>query len=937
MSALPALTLDVELLSRGSPHDVASYIREQYRIHPEPVVTKCLLHLTKAEAVPSDISPIWLRIVKDPTALYHALEQKHSTRLRCCAIRRFGLWLRKPHWRSAWAALGAAQGIAQLLATFSVHQVSMFTHAVSANVRGIESPDKIAKRGAVTELLLLLVPELSFIDSGITPRSPGRSIIEQRDLVHHYSALLPACTPEMVYRVLFGQQDVLTLRGNQGHLLREHSQVFLEAMSLPEPPASKWNDQGKHLPSLTLAVILSSIESQEPSRIDRFASRMFNLILSQPQSTQEAMVMGRAQRRARDPAAFEDRMRNAAPQPHSRVDGIIAFFRQLIEHRSLRSSDRKRIMEITVDVLMGHSSHIDAVRMGLWKQAARSWSQSPEDYHPILERLFRLKRLPGRSYTFSCLQYSVPRQQRWQLLKLIYSSSTDNSTDLDNNDQLRSLVSSDPEAKSWPVSVFLALDKTHALCLLERLSSSLPRNRFVSNGGPDSILGYSMAGGYLNFEMVRFEIDPTVDIEDRVRVASLAVEDFKSKALKSSDPGDRQHLASCTLIWATCSRSFDLYIRTVVWLRRYVRDVVVARSIFSEANLHKREAIQLLSGIPLELNKNVTAEQVREHIILANNAIWEWFETLCTSALEPSFIVSDAAGARSLVRPVVIERMRRINELQDHLGLNTEAISTLVWDETIRLLIRIEETCMHPDFRRLHLYNLAGPLSKEFDEQLLTSEGVIVRSVTALAFVEKYYQARDALWTQHRLSLDPAIVKLPAGLPRGIPLHLAPGIWNLDHILPRVPSCLIVEKARGIVFADPQVVLQPMPTDEEVISSMRECHEDYEFALLLLIKTQTGKKQKFEVMLKAWNMQPPSFRPVQQIWLRLRFSGEIMSSIGCSSTTASPILDICPEVVLNSSCRPVRIRAMSQSNGLHRLPFLETEGQSQTQTSNTSF
>ena len=841
MSDAPKPSLDVELLSRGSAAQVVVYLRQQLGFSHEGVVSEALLHLIEIEAVPSDVSRIWLSIAKDPASLFQAIQQRHSDRLRRSAIRRFAVWMRSKAWKAAWEALGSAEGITKLLAEFSVDQVRMFTRWVGSSVRGIDDHHKAEKREAVSELLGLLVPELRSAttseDVGHDQQQRSRDTSEGRDLVNLYALLVPACTSAMVRHVLFSDQQIMKLRGNQGHLLREHAHVFLDSHHLK----SNWIDQEQHLPALLLSVASSSSRQQDPSQVDRFLSQTLELILANFDRASKTTRRGGAETPETEPY-----------EPDENKNPATALFQQLVEHRDLLPDERKHRFEIVLSVLAQHDRHHEAARAGMWRQAARSWSEAPSLFEPILMQLFRLEDLPGRSYTFAELQSSVQRKQRWELLKLIHLARPERSVDLDDDDELRKVVTSDVEGEMWSVSIFLALDKQHALHFMDRLATVLPRDRMILGGLPDSILSYSMRGGCLSFDMVRFEIDPEANSEERIRVATSAVEDCKKQVSRSSDPSDRRHLACCALIWATCSRSLELYTSTVVWLRRYARDVAVARSLFSKSNVHKREAIQLLSGIPIVLDRATTAEQVRGCIVAANHALWEWFETVRTSALEPSFIITDAAGARSLIQPVILERMRRIDQLQEHLGLDTAAVSALVWDDTVQLLIRIEETCMQPDFRRLHFYNLAGPLAKEVDDQLLTSDAVKIRSEAGFSFVEKHFVARDALWKQHRLSLNPAVAKLPQGLPKGLPLHLAPGIWNLDYILPKAPDCFLLRKARDIVFADPEMVLQPLPSDEDALNAIGECREDYEFALLLLIKAQRGKVDKFEVLHQAW-------------------------------------------------------------------------------------
>ncbi|KAI3476544.1 hypothetical protein L1887_61876 [Cichorium endivia] len=219
---------------------------------------------------------------------------------------------------------------------------------------------------------------------------------------------------------------------------------------------------------------------------------------------------------------------------------------------------------------------------------------------------------------------------------------------------------------------------------------------------------------------------------------------------------------------------------------------------------------------------------------------------------EPSFKASDFSGASSIIRPVIIERMRRLERLQARLALDADQVSALVWDDTVSLLIRIEEMCIDPAFRRLELYDIAGPLAKHADGYARSSPGIHVRSIAGLSFVEKLHAARDALWKSHRISFNPSVASLPRGIPQGLPLHVAPAMWSLDDVLPQAAASPLIQTARSIVFADPQTVMQPLPDDEETLDAIGEYHEDWSFALLLLLKAERGQAAKLRLMREAW-------------------------------------------------------------------------------------
>lgn len=811
--------LDIELLSRAAPVNVAEYLREQITTLSEAPVAQSLLHLVALEAVPPDVVRIWLSITKDAHSLSAALQQNSSNLARTSAIQRFGAWFRSKHWRAAWEALGGAPGIAQLFAQLSVSQVNKFTRILGRSVRGKAGQAKTEKRDVVTQLLLLLVPQLETGNDTSPTQHLKAADADNRELAHLYSALLPACTSQMVHKVLFGPQMVMTLSGDQRHLLREHLNVFVQDAAPTLPSKSRWPDQEKHLPALILAV-MHNAQVDDPAKLVCFLTDAFESIFS------------------------KESARISSPTP------VASLCQKLVQRRGLEPSLRMHMFQVILRILSKHTERVGPFAARLHKQALRSWSRAADMFEHILLELFHVSPSHQRQHLFCKLYKHVPPRQRWALLKLMVCPDQHASTnDLDEEQVVQQLLSCRHHLISLRVGVLLALPTPQALRLMGHLAARRLRDRVITVGRADSILGFTTAHGYLNFDMVRFELQRDLVTQERISVATAAVQDVRARVSRSSDAGVREDLARSGLHWAICSRSIELYTSTIVWMRRFVRDVTVARSLFSEGSLHKREAIQLLSGIPEVLDQHVTAVHIRDRIHDANNAIWEWFETVRKSLLEPSFSVQNTAGARLLVRPVVVERMRRIDQLQTHLGLDTNAISELVWDETVDLLIRIEKACMEPDYRRLAMYHIAGPLGTELEPSFFATDALRIRSMAGLSFVEKLFVARDALWKQHRISLNPAVARLPRGIPQGLPLHVAPSIWNLDYILARTPNCFLLNKAREVVFADSHIALQPVAQDDATRDAVKDCHQDYLFSLLLLTKahrSKIGKRQTLE-------------------------------------------------------------------------------------------
>ncbi|GAC74502.1 hypothetical protein PANT_12c00001 [Moesziomyces antarcticus T-34] len=826
--------LDVQLLNRSTDAEVLSYLRDQQFRHTEPAITRALVRLITIEAISPCLSRIWLGIARDPATLCSALEQDHSLTLRYEGIRRFASVLRSKQWRPTWDALGSSQGIAQLLSQFSAKHVSLFTKAIAYNVRGLDDHHKAQKREAVTELLLCLVPSLN------PPSSvrDDRLASDSRDLLDAYATLVSACTPQMVARVLFDTDHILTLRGNQGHLLREHHRVFFQRSITSDVFKSNWIDQKWELVSLVRAIAMPMAACQDVDLLSAFFLQALDMSKQMPSEWTHPE---------------RSRMRR---KPYYHPDSLLDILAGFVSQRRLTSHARCAAFQTVINAVLWQPQNLrTSAREALVKPATRAWANSPELFEGVFSQLLGIMPRPSPSHTLVQLSKDIPSHKRWDLLKLLYASNPDNPIDIDQDAQLEKLCTFDANPRRWSKNMFEALPRQQALDLLARLAKYLPRHAIISIGGvrARSILENVVnADGFHDYDMMRFELDENTDATKRFEHATAAVQDCKSKAASSPNPTDRERLARWSISWATCSRSLELYKSTVIWLRRFVRDVTVMRSLFDEANFCTKEAVSLLSGISYQSGSSLTTKDVRHRIAKANEALWEAFENVRAAVLEPSFRARDFRRCTSLMREVVIERMRRIELLQARLGVSVEEVSAIVWDDTVDLLIRVEATCIDPAYRRLELCTILGPLVLGVDDYLLSSRDVCIRSKSGLSFVEKLYAARNTLWESHRTAFEPSVMDLPLGLPRGLPLHAAPGIWNLRLVLPQATDSALLKRAHSIVFAEPQIVMQKLPSDSKTLEVIGECHEDWPYALLLLLMAQSSGQERVELVGKAW-------------------------------------------------------------------------------------
>ena len=214
--------------------------------------------------------------------------------------------------------------------------------------------------------------------------------------------------------------------------------------------------------------------------------------------------------------------------------------------------------------------HMSLLRGSLPFTVTGYWSASTnlfEDQHVALLRL-RQDDLYKSFSVYQSILNAAQQPKRYRLLQLIFLYSKGLEVDIDTDEGLAKL----PLGR-WPSSLFLTLQREHAVALLLRLSRVKPEDSFLEVQGdritilsqrptPDSSYG----GPRLLLLLLR------EGSEAGLKAAEGAVEELKTKALRSREQTDRAFYAKSASLYAIASGSLELYGDTVSWLRRFVRD-----------------------------------------------------------------------------------------------------------------------------------------------------------------------------------------------------------------------------------------------------------------------------------------------------------------------------------------------------------------------------
>lgn len=838
------LSLDQQLLCRAPARQIAAYLQSLLNAHSEKQISQTLLHHIGDEAVPADVSRIWLDIARSASTIVHALQQDRSVRLRCSAISHVGRLLASLKWQHIWDALGAEQGIAGLLSAFSCYEVRLFARTLGRSVRASQ-PAFTFKRIAITKLF----QQLTHLPHSAMYTSGSASISAEIDSFLHrsYLALIPACTSEMVKTLLFQVDSGITLLGNQGHLVREHPDVFLEAFSSLQPPQIiNWLDFDVHLPSVISAIHFPTHEGADNKKTKRFVYNILSFVLDKSNPSSCGDIWEAHMEQCSGPKCIQ----------------VPLLMQRLFQNRSLDKRTAQQAFEALMELSYNCPQWATVIKQALLREVVKLWFKWPSQFVSALHQL--VDSYP-RSRSLSLVKWMtgfVPKKARWNLLISINQSPTQDTRGSGEEDALELFLHLNRNVKTWPTDFFLSFDRGPALRILLELAIRMPKDGFLLPVSTPSILGLAGPSGFLNFDMLRLELDTDMSQQDRVETTTAKAQYIRQLCSEDLQLAERKILPLHALMWAVCSRSLDTYEETNNWLLRYIKHDKIARSVFSQDGLQTPEAIKLLSGISYLSHTTTTIESTCDRVRQSNRILWTIFEKLLRSSLDPGPYPYGppqeplAVHALGLIRAVVMHRMQRVEHVQTHFRLDTRGIFSLMWDDTVRLLIRIEDLCMQQPFRDLSLskyfYHLNGPLAFEVSFDLLESPGVEVKTMAGFAFVEAYFEARDALWTRHRCAQYPAVSRFPQGLPQGLPLQTAFGIWNTNSILPRVSGSILLTRASSIVFADADTVGQPMLRDPDDLKAVNECVEDWTFALLLLTKAKDTDYGKMGVLQQAW-------------------------------------------------------------------------------------
>ena len=630
--------MDSSSLLHLSPRELALHLRRESAKQSVGSISTHLLKLIELEALPPTVFNDFLTSVESPCPVKDALWQRHSKHVRYAAIRRFGKNLKSAHWKDSWQEVGGTEGLLDLFSQISVSEVKELSLGIGSCQGRSAVKNGIERQRRITELLQSLMHHL-FPSSAYESR-------DQRPLHGRYAQMVPACTAGFVEDLLRQQSHPLLESQSRKRLMQNHfellRQLVLDAVS--QQDSLKGAAAHRVLDYLPLLLHFSpSVPVLEPN---------FSACMSLAVSILKRITVDKE-------VHFPER--EFMPML------MVPLMRRLKAHK-VDLNRVRQIIQLAAKYLQRHEhARAQLSPVNLMFSIADYWSlAAPLFRECIVDFIGLLRPDPQSAVTnYKWLIDRVAKPQRYDLLRIIYLHGTDIRADIESDDGLKAVP-----IEKWPILIFHSLQRDHSLSLLQRLVRLKPKASFL-DGDTHSVLA---------------SFQPRNEDEDPKQI----VETLKLKASKSRAQTDRASFAKSAAIHAIASGSLELYGDVVQWNRRFLRDAMTVKVIYSPSVTRTAGGIALLGGIPKDLNP-WNAADIRTKITKANTIMLNFMDTAVMSLREPSFHAPDWIGPRSLFRDVVMGRMTDAGRLKSHFQLSEDEVYDLLWSETTKMLLQAEE------------------------------------------------------------------------------------------------------------------------------------------------------------------------------------------------------------------------------------------------------
>ena len=848
------MDLLIRRVRAGSPQQQAAILREALNSPGGDTesITKTLLSAIEVGLLPAPAIQPWLAVAKSPVASALALKQKHSAIARRIAMARLAKQLRRSTtFATTWDALGGAQGIARTMYALSVHELRCLCTALGDSARGHVDSDadgqvSVRRRRCITELFDLLMDE-------------HRNGQEKRPVRPIYSRLMPACTLEraMEFADRLDQHEPGSIGISNDTEVNSRLQKRLPTVDWA---AFEKRAFGQAFYSEKLPVNVDRLRPFIERNLD-FGLQVLGAFVDSedlrgetPGRVLSRLVVPLARSCSRRPKARKAR-RGAveSADAHAQLWRLIRVW--LEKHYLVQGCP--------------HPDKNDAAEKNLVSCVDRCWNPGTGDsddetnpwmlLSPVLPKLHS----PNMELRLGSKRPGL----RYGLLRTILLYSPGHSFDIGDPSETSSAGLKGIKLR---LAVFTCLPAVQGLVLFERCleaNSDLSflcwgredegdRNGLLrqaldmqSGSGPDWHILRAVLLQSLGTEHPVLPKDPD-SILNQLRTTELAHR--MKRSAQGSDPSVRSFWAISALRLCVALDDLDLLRDTFIWTRRYDRDPIVSREL-RLVSWRFDDLENMLSCI--SVNDRLPQGGLRTRMDKANAVAMANLETGALVRREPGFRYhhSFATAARTIA-DVTASRLRQLHRLQEPLGISDDEAFQGILQPTLDLLIRAEAVLLENK-------HLSGGGIAPVGLLLWTvapEYGKKTPGAPILTFFDTLAEQRNDLWEKHRSQNTAAVTTLPVPWPRGLPVQ------SLVEGAPReAAGCPYLQKRiTAVVFCDPEVALQPVPKDGEVLAAIETNVNDWtkpfidswvEALRLWLSEVEGDGDERGRRISRAWN------------------------------------------------------------------------------------
>lgn len=641
---------------------------------------------------------------------------------------------RRDSFHASWAAVGGPQGLANLMADFSVQHVGILCRLLGRT--GSAAYLRVERRAALTKLVQILT-------SGETDTRPLRQF---------YQAIVPACEPEFIEA--WEPQPTWTA-GQQRQMWRANRQQYEELFlanlfaegSKKEPDTFRQNGQlfRGNLPFCEVILCRIASTTSEQFRLPSDFVEWF------------AVPLLRKLRKKSRTSLREEKIKFL-----SLVNQCFTAHPQLSE-RHLDLKDPNGLLLLII------------------KQIIRS----PRDRDLLTAHLKNMLLLAqtkevwiGDICAIPYLRNCTP-QLRFELIRILLIHCEEYAVDVTNISVQagKRIVAATQDGKLWPAQFFLSIPSEEALGLFENLQR-LHQGRSFSSPGTvaHSVLCqlHHPDAKEVDLEILQVLLEQRKSPNSNtwVKRVHTVMEERMKQASESREPRHRAFWAKSALRLCIATGDLGLLAVAIIWARRFLKDHFVGPDIFGPSVINSPELEAILVAIPLreELDKSerigdALSTAVRD-ILPANVILITLLQTALFDMFEPPFKKNDWHSVVTLVRNVAEGRVagaRKILHLSSgaqHRDFESKVV-TSIWRPTIDGLLEIEALRSDPAARKIDSSGRASLFTAvNFMSRVGVSDPSLLADLTTHYCEEINSRLAPALVRTYMTSVVDAVVRL---------------------------------------------------------------------------------------------------------------------------------------------------------------------------------